>query len=130
MYQNLEEETRMDQTVVNQSVLKDKDGNIRAFNDKQIKEKAKENERGDSSAEILGETSAPDLVKEYQNVPNASTSSSLLLAQNPNPAGQTSSESQLETPTSSTTTLEHQKSTTMPPKINTSCTENQEPSKP
>lgn len=85
---------------------------------------------GDSSAEILGETSAPDVVK-VPKCSNASTSSSLLLAQNPNPATQTSCESQLETPTSSTTTdLDHQKSTSMPAKTNTSCTENQEPQNP
>ncbi|KAF9681704.1 hypothetical protein SADUNF_Sadunf05G0030300 [Salix dunnii] len=86
---------------------------------------------GDSSAEILGEIGAPDLV-EAPKCSSASDSSSLLLAQTPiNPASQTStSESQLETPTSSTITLDHQKPISMPAKTNPSCKENQAPQNP
>ncbi|KAB5556353.1 hypothetical protein DKX38_007262 [Salix brachista] len=86
---------------------------------------------GDSSAEILGEIGAPDLVG-APKCSSTSNSSSLMLAQNPNnPASQTStSESQLETPTSSTITLDHQKSISMPAKTNTSCTENKAPQNP
>ncbi|CAK7340934.1 unnamed protein product [Dovyalis caffra] len=84
----------------------------------------------DSSVVIdLGERSAPDLVN-LPNCSNASSSSSLVLAQNPNPVRQTSNESQLKAPTSSTIALDHQKPTSTPAKTNTSSTENQAPQNP
>ncbi|KAJ6974666.1 trihelix transcription factor GTL2-like [Populus alba x Populus x berolinensis] len=83
----------------------------------------------DSSVEILGEKTAPDPVN-VPNSSNASSSSSLVLEQNPNPVSQTSNESQLKTATSSATALDHQKSTSILAKTNTSWTENQEPQNP